>query len=80
MLDAELGGAGRFVFRELTIIVVKSLCRGAVVSGPEGGFAKGFAADLGDRLVVRGGAADHVGVGFDVSHWAASSLWAPKAN
>ena len=80
VLDAELGGAGRFVFRELTIIVVKSLGRGAVVSGPEGGFAKGFAADLSDRLVVRGGAADHMGVGFDVSHWTASSLWAPKAN
>lgn len=68
VLDAELGGAGGLVLGELAVVVEEALGGGAIEAGPEGGFAEGFAADLGDGLVVRGGAADHVGVGLDVFH------------
>jgi hypothetical protein len=68
VLDAEFGGAGGFVFGQLAIVVKKPLGRGAVEAGPEGGFAKGLATDLGDGLVVGSGATDHVGVGLDVFH------------
>lgn len=68
VFDPELGSAGWFVFGELTVVVEETLGGGPVVTGPKGGFAKRFAADLGDGFVVSGGAADHVGVGFDIAH------------
>lgn len=68
MRDSEFGGTSWLVFCELAVVVVKSLCGCAVISCPECWFTECCTACDGELLVVSGGTADHVGVGFDVVH------------
>ena len=68
MRQAEFGGALRFVVGELAKVVVEALGGAAVEAGPEGGFADGAATGGDHGGVVVGGAANHVGVGFNVAH------------
>ena len=68
MLEAEFGGALGFVFGELEEVIVEAIRAAAVEAGPESRFANGFATGDGHGLVIVGGAADHVAVGFDVAH------------
>lgn len=68
VLEAKFGGALGFVFGELAEVIVESVGAAAVETGPKGGFANGFATCRRHGLVIVGGAADHVAVGFDVTH------------
>ena len=68
MCHAVLRRASGFVFGELQEVVVEAIGGSAVITGPEGGLRYGgTAAGRHGDIVVRG-AADHVCVGFDVSH------------
>jgi hypothetical protein len=68
MLEAKFGGAFGFVFGELEEVIVEAVSAAAVEAGPESRFANSFATSDGHGLVIVGGAADHVAVGFDVTH------------
>ncbi len=68
MREPELGGAFGFVVGELAEIVAETFDAASVEAGPEGGFANGGASGGDHGFVVVRGAADHVGVGFDVTH------------
>jgi hypothetical protein len=66
--EAEFCGALWFVLGELGEVIMEPVDGAAVEAGPERGFADGLAAGGDHFEVVVGGAADHVGVGFDVVH------------
>ena len=68
MGDSVFGRALWFVVGELAVVVEESGGRRAVESGPEGGLANGGAAGHRQFFVVIRGAADHVGMRFDVFH------------
>ena len=68
MGETELGGAFGFVVGELAEVVPETLDAASVETGPESGFANGGASCGDHGFVVVRGTADHVGVGFDVTH------------
>ena len=66
MLDAVLRRTLRFVVGQLPEVIKKSRRRGAVEARPKGWLTQDFATSNGKFLLVVGGPADPVGVGFDV--------------
>jgi hypothetical protein len=80
--DEVLGRAFGLEGGQVGEVVVEGLGVGAVVAGPEGGFAAGHGVHEGHAFVVCRGAGDHVNVRFDDSHCRGLPIWYefPAAN
>ena len=75
VVDEILGRPGRFEGGEVGEVVVEGFRMGAVVSGPEGGFATGDRMHQRHAFVVGSRPGDHVNVRFDDSHCRFSPVW-----
>jgi hypothetical protein len=69
MREAEFGRAFWLMVRELAKVIVEPRHRASIEPGPEGRFADGLATGSAHSDVIVSDPADHVCVGFDVSHF-----------